>query len=171
METQTAETKSKTHWHKVFMSDYLGACDLEDGKDMKAVIKSVTVRKVKNTDGKEQDRNVATFTDAKLKPMILNATNCKVVKKFTKSPFINDWNNVPIQIYVKSDIRAFGDVTEGLRIREIQPKMDKPKLTPTLPAWGKAIEFLRKPGSTIESIKTKYELTPEDEELLKTEVL
>ncbi|MFA5355774.1 MAG: hypothetical protein WC302_03565 [Candidatus Paceibacterota bacterium] len=170
METATKEPKGKTHWKKVFNSDYLGSCDLEDGKDLKAVIKAVTVRKVKNTDGKEQERNVATFVDAKLKPMILNATNCKVVKKFAKSPFINDWNNIPIQIYVKDDIRAFGDITEGLRIREIQPKMDKPKLTPNLQAWGKAIEFLKGAG-TMDQIRAKYELTPEHEELLKQAVI
>jgi hypothetical protein len=171
MTTPQEKTKGKTHWKKVFNSDYLGSCDLEDGKDLKAVIKSVTVRKVKNTDGKEQERNVATFTDAKLKPMILNATNCKVVKKFTKSPFINDWNNVPIQIYVKDDIRAFGDITEGLRIREVQPVMSKPKLTPSSQAWAKAIEFLKSPNGTIDAIKTRYELSKTDEETLKAAVL
>ena len=165
------KTKGKIHWKKVFNSDYLGSCDLEDGKDLKAVIKCVTVRKVKNTDGKEQERNVATFTDANLKPMILNATNCKVIKKFTKSPFINDWNNVAVQIYVKDDIRAFGDVTEGLRIREVQPVIGKPKLTPASQAWTKVIEFLKTPKGTIDSIKTRYELSPEDEELLKQSVL
>ena len=161
----------KIHWKKVFNSDYLGSCDLENGNDLKAVIKSVTVRKVKSPEGKEQERNVATFTDASIKPMILNVTNCKVIKKFAKSKFINDWNNIPVQIYVKDDIRAFGDVTEGLRIREIQPKMDKPRLTQNIPAWDKAIDFLQRPGTTIEQIKSKYELSPEDEEALKQVVL
>jgi len=161
----------KIHWKKVFNSDYLGSCDLENGNDLKAVIKSVTVRKVKSPEGKEQERNVATFTDTNIKPMILNVTNCKVIKKFAKSKFINDWNNIPVQIYVKDDIRAFGDVTEGLRIREIQPKMDKPRLTQNIPAWDKAIDFLQRPGTTIEQIKSKYELSPEDEEALKQAVL
>ena len=159
----------KTHWRKVFNSDYLGSCDLED-KDLKAVIKSVSVKKVKSPDGKEQERNVATFTDAKLKPMILNATNCKVVKKFAKSPYINDWNNIAIQIYVKDDIRAFGDVTDGLRIRDQQPRIDKPALTPSLPAWIKAVEYLKGTG-TMDGIKQKYELSPENEELLMAAVL
>ncbi len=161
----------KTHWKKVFNSDYLGSCDLEDGKDIKAVIKSVTVQEVKGTDGKKQERNVATFTDSKLKPMILNATNCKVVKKFAKSPYINDWNNIAIQIYIKDDIKAFGDITEGLRIREIQPVMTKPELTPTSQAWGKAVEYLSKPEGTMENIKGKYNISPANEELLKTAVL
>jgi hypothetical protein len=162
--------ETKTHWKKVFNSDYLGSCDLEDGKDLKAVIKSVAVKTVKGPDGKEQERNVVTFTDTNLKPMILNATNCKLIKKFAKSVFINDWNNIPVQIYVKDDIKAFGEVTEGLRIRPTQPAMNKPKLIPGIPAWDKAIEFLSKEG-TIEKVKEKYDLTPESEELLKAAVI
>jgi hypothetical protein len=161
----------KIHWKKVFDSSYLGSCDLEDGKDLKAVIKSVSIQEVKGTEGKKQNCNVAVFTDPKIKPMILNATNCKVVKKFTGTPFINDWNNVPVQIYVKDDIKAFGELTEGLRIRPTQPVMNKPKLTPDIPAWVKAIEYLKKPDGTIDGIKKRYELSPENEELLKQSVL
>jgi len=160
----------KIHWRKVFLSDYLGSCDLEDGKDLKAVIKSVSVKSVIGPDGKEQDRNVAIFTDATLKPMILNATNCKLIKKFAGSVFINDWNNIPVQIYVKDDIKAFGEVTEGLRIRPSQPLMNKPKLTPKSQAWPKAIEFLKGTG-TIDQVKAKYELSATDEENLKQAVL
>ena len=163
--------ETKTHWKKVFNSDYLGSCDLEDGKDLKAVIKSVAVKNVKGPDGKEQERNVATFTDVNLKPMILNATNCKLIKKFAKSVYINDWNNIPIQIYIKDDIKAFGEVTEGLRIRPTQPVMNKPKLTPDIPAWKKAIEYLKNPNGTIDGIRTRYELSPENEELLKAAIL
>ena len=163
--------ETKTHWRKVFLSDYLGSCDLEDGKDLKAIIKSVTIRNVKGPDGKEQDRNVATFTDASLKPMILNATNCKLMKKFAKSVFINDWNNIPVQIYVKDDIKAFGEITEGLRIRPSQPSMSKPKLTPTAQAWPKAIEFLKTSAGTIDAIRTRYELSKADEATLKASAL
>jgi len=163
--------ETKTHWKKVFNSDYLGSCDLEDGKDLKAVIKSVSVKNVKGPDGKEQERNVATFTDANLKPMILNATNCKLIKKFAKSVFINDWNNIPVQVYVKDDIKAFGEVTEGLRIRPTQPVMSKPNLTPTSKAWSGAIEYLKRPDGTMDGVKARYELTPANEELLKTAIL
>ena len=157
----------KTHWRKVFLSDYLGSCDLEDGKDLKAVIKHVTVGEVKNTDGKKQNRNIATFTDPNIKPMILNVTNSKIVKKFAGSVFIDDWNNIPVQIYTKDDIKAFGEVTEGLRIRPNQPVMSKPNLTPDMPAWNKAVEYLLTSEGTIDAIKARYNLTPANEELLK----
>ena len=160
----------KTHWKKVFNSDYLGAADLDNGKDLKAVIKSVSVQEVKGSDGSKKNCNVATFTDPNLKPMILNVTNCKLVKKFANSVFINDWNNIPVQIYVKDDIKAFGEVTEGLRLRPAQPAMEKPKLTPDIPAWGKAIEFLKGTG-TMEGIKTKYNISEQDEETLMNAAL
>lgn len=158
---------SKTHWKKVFDSAYLGSSDLEDGKDLKAVIKSVTIQKVKGPDGKEKECNVATFTDSKLKPMILNVTNSKVIKKFVTSVFIEDWNNIPVQIYVQDGIKAFGEVTEGLRIRSVQPSMVKPTLNRSMPAWTKAVEHL-KSGKSIEDIKAKYDISKEvEDELLR----
>ena len=166
METKA---KTKTHWKKVFNSDYLGSCDLEDGKDLKAIIKSVSIQEVKGTDGKKDYRNVAVFTDQKIKPMILNATNCRIIKKFTGSSYINDWNNVPIQIYVKTDIRAFGELTEGLRIREVQPVISKPKLTRDMPAWTNVIAYL-KTGKPISDIEKKYDIKEVKDELLKEAV-
>lgn len=157
----------KIHWKKVFNSDYLGSCDLEDGKDLKAIIKSVSVQTVKGTNGEKKECNVAYFTDIKIKPMILNATNCKVVKKFAKSPYLNDWNNIPVQIYIKEGIQAFGDVTEGLRIRETQPSFSKPKLTRDMPAWSKAVECLRAKTKTVQDIEKAYDLTGIKDELLR----
>jgi hypothetical protein len=102
--------------------------------------------------------------------MILTATNCKVVKMFAKSAYINDWNNIAVQIYIKGDVQAFGDITEGLRIRNTQPSMAKPKLLPGIAAWPNAITFLKGTG-TIEQIKAKYDLSSEHEQKLKDEVL
>lgn len=159
----------KTHWKKVFNSDYLGSCDLEDGKDLKAIIQSVSIKEVKGTEGKKQNCNVAVFTDPKLKPMILNATNCKVVKKFAGTPFIEDWKNIAVQIYVKDDIKAFGELTEGLRIRPTQPNLTKPKLIQGSTAWNNAVTFLKGSGS-LDKIKERYDIS-EVEELLKSAVI
>jgi len=160
----------KTHWRKVFNSDYLGSCDLDEGRDLKLKIKHVTVQEIKGTDGKVQERNVAMFTDAAIKPMILNSTNCKIIKKFAKSAYIDDWNNVAIQVYIKDDIKAFGEVVDGLRIRTVQPSFTKPKLTPGVPAWAKAVEFLKGEG-TMAKVKAGYSITSPDEVLLKAAVI
>jgi len=160
----------KTHWKKVFNSDYLGSCDLDDGRDLKLKIKHVTVQEIKGTDSKKQDRNVATFTDTTIKPMILNATNCKVIKKFAKSAYIDDWNNIAIQVYIKDDIKAFGETVDGLRIRTVQPTLTKPDLIPGTPVWDNAIKFLKGNG-TMAKAKASYSITPANEELLKEAVI
>ena len=159
--------ENKIHWKKVFDSDYLGACDLEDGKDLKATIQSVEVRRIKNTSGTEEERNVAIFSDKAVKPMILNVTNCKILKKFAGSPYIQDWKNLSVLIYIKKDVKAFGDITEGLRIRDYQPK-GRESLTPKHQAWTNAVEFV-KGGKSIDDIKKKYDLTEANEKKLLSE--
>lgn len=156
----------KTHWKKVFNKDYLGACDLEDNKDLKAVIKKVEIEDVKDQNGKSSKCNVAIF-DGNIKPMILNVTNCKVIKKFANSPYIDDWKNIPVQIYIRNDIKAFGEITEGLRIREVQPKIGKVELLPNTDQWTKAIEYLKSNGN-LANIKARYEISPANEKQLLT---
>lgn len=153
------------HWHKAFNSDYLGSCDIEQGKSLKAIIKSVTVKPVKNTDGKESDRNIAEFTDPKIKPMILNATNCKIVQKFAKSPYLNDWNNIAVEIYVKN-IRAFGEDTEGLRLKEKQPSFEKPELNQTVSAWPNIVAHYKSTQS-FEKIEAQYKVSEAIKSLIK----
>jgi hypothetical protein len=160
-------TEKKVHWRSVFNSDFLGSCDLEEGHDLKAIIRDVAVKSVKNQEGQSKNCNVATFTDPKIKPMILNVGNCRLMKKFCGTPYIDLWKNVPVAIYVKTDVKAFGDIVEGLRIRPTQPSLEKPKLTQKSPAWPKAIEFLKTPAGSIEAIKEKYDLTAADEKILK----
>lgn len=114
------QDEKKIHWKKVFDSNYLGTCDLDENKDIDVVIDHVEIRKIKNTQGKEDERNVALFTDKNIKPMILNVTNCKTIRSLSGSPFIQDWKGVSVNIYVQDNIRAFNEVTDGLRIREPQ---------------------------------------------------
>ena len=156
--------EAKTHWKKVFNKEYLGACDLDDNKDLIAIIERVEIRKIKDSNGKESESNVAILKNG-LKPMILNATNCKMIKKFTETPYIEDWKNVLIQIYIKPDVKAFGDVVEGLRIREIQPKKNKPELLPGTEKWNAAIDYIKK-GHTIDDVISKCVISKENKEAL-----
>jgi len=64
-----------------------------------------------------------------LKPMILNVRNSKMIKTLADSPFIDDWNNIPIEIYVDKNVKFGRDLVEGLRIRKVPPA--PPKLTKT----------------------------------------
>jgi hypothetical protein len=154
--------KNKTHWKKAFNKDYLGACDLDD-KDLVAVIDHVEVKPIKDTSGGEENRNVAIFK-GKIKPMVLNVTNCKIVRKFTGSSFIEDWKDVAVQIYIE-EVKAFGEMTDGLRIRKKQPVIEKPKLTPSHEKWSGAVDYLKK-GNTIDGILKHWQLSEKDRETL-----
>lgn len=159
----------KTHWKKVFNKDYLGSHDLDNGKDLVAVISHVEIREVKDTSGKAEKRNVAIFQN-KVKPMVLNVTNCKSIKKFSGSNYIEDWKDISIQIYSK-EVTAFGETVEALRIREKQPNVEKPELTPEHQSWVKAVEYLMKPEATIDNIKKRYKVSDANIELLQNQAI
>lgn len=111
---------AKTHWKKLTNPDYLGAYALEDGKDVVYSIKSVGLETVTGPDGKSDSCIVAHFTEP-VKPMIVNATNAKMMQKLFKTPFIEDWCGRKVQIGI-SQVKAFGDVVDALRIRAFLPK-------------------------------------------------
>ncbi len=97
-------SKDKTHYRKVFKSDHLGTADLEDYlEDGKRLV--FTVREVKQeinvpVAGRKGNYNIAYFVEP-IKPLVLNATNSKTMKGFAGgSPFVEDWNNIPIQLYI-----------------------------------------------------------------------
>lgn len=157
---------AKTHWKKAFNSEYLSSADIED-KDIVLTIANVVLESVKGADGQSKTCNVAHFKE-KSKPMILNVTNSKIVKKFAGSRYIDDWIDIPIQLYVDEKIKAFGDVVEGLRIRTQQPKMGKPELKKDSPKYNDAVKFL-KDGGKLQQITAKYELSKEVFEALENE--
>lgn len=111
---------TQTHFKKLFNPDYLGAYSLDPGKDMILTIKSVTVQTVTGPDNRKEECPVLFFVEP-VKPMVLNVTNSKIIQKIYKTPFIEEWVGKKIQIYV-DNVKAFGDVVEALRIRNIIPK-------------------------------------------------
>lgn len=159
----------KTHWKKAFNKDYLGSHDLDNGKDLVATIDHIEVRKVKNPQGEEAGKNVAIFK-GKVKPMILNVTNCKIIKAFSGSNYIEDWADIPVTIYVQN-VQAFGEEVEALRIREKQPQVEKPKLIPSHPSWPKAVDYLKEPGHNIKGILQGWDMTQEDINKLQEEAM
>jgi len=142
----------KTHWKKAFDKDYLGAHDLEEGQELKLTIRQVIVKEIIDPQGGKELRNVAYFTD-KTKPMILNVTACKQLKGFSGSKYIEDWKGLNIQVYA-TDVKAFGEMTEALRIREHQPRMGKDELTPDHEKWAGAVSKYRESKDL--SIVEKY---------------
>ena len=161
---------SKTHWKKAFNKDYLGAHDLEEGQELKLTIKNVLVKEVTDPNGSKGTCDVAYFTDKKVKPMILNVGACKIIQRFTNSKFIEDWNNTPIQVYVLENVKAFGEVTDALRLREYQPRTEKQELTPEHEKWQGAVKKYKE-NQDLTVVKEYFSLSAANESLLIEQAL
>ena len=109
----------KTHYRKAFNSPYLSSADIVEPTQL--VISCVRLEVDKSKKSKDLF-NTAYFTVKEirpgeaLKPMILNATNSKMLKTLTGSPFIDDWIDVPVTVYVDPSVRFGRETVEGLRI-------------------------------------------------------
>jgi len=115
-------SENKTHFKRLFNPNYVGAYALQPGKDLIVTIKAIKVETITNSDGRKEDAPVMRFEEPNVKPMILNSTNSKTIKKIYNSPYLEDWVGKKIQLYATT-VKAFGEVVEALRIREYVPKV------------------------------------------------
>lgn len=109
----------QTHWKKLTNPNYLGAYSIENNQELILTIKNVREERVTGTDGKKDDCVVCYFYE-NVKPMILNATNMKMIAKLYKTPFIEEWTGKKIKIGIEK-VKAFGDIVDALRVRNIVP--------------------------------------------------
>jgi hypothetical protein len=152
-------TEKKTHWRSSKNQDYLGAFSLApEYKDVVLTIDhAVKDVKVKSAQGTNYCV-VAHFVEQAewIKPMVMNVGNSKIIEKFAKSEFIQDWRGIKIQIYVG---RHNGE--RCLRLREVAPRTELPDLLPNTEAWTNGILHMCN-GVTIEKVETMYKLSPEN---------
>jgi hypothetical protein len=116
-------------------------------------------------DGKKDECTVARFVEAGIKPMILNATNCKTITALAKSPYIEQWPGVRIQVFA-TQVKAGGDVVDALRIRPKSPGAALPELTPTHEKWAGAVESIKGGKITVEGIRKRFGLSEANEAAL-----
>lgn len=159
------ETK-KHHYRNVFKSDHLGSADLEDlieqGHNLIFTISHARQELGAKVAGKKMDANVVYFKE-NIKPMVVNATNGKIIKSFTGSSFVEDWNNVLVELYIDEKVRAVnGGTTQGVRIRPIQPQIKTKK-----DFTSDMFERAKKAGATIEKIKETMNVTSDIEKQYK----
>ena len=111
---------SKTHYRKVFKSDHLGSADLDEMIEEKRLL-VFTIKEVKQmfgaqVAGKKIDANIAFFTE-QIKPLVLNATNSKVMSRLTGSKFVEDWAGVTVELYIDASVKMKGEAVGGVRVR------------------------------------------------------
>lgn len=148
----------KNHYRKVFKSNHLSSADLEDFIEEKKPL-IFTIKEVKqelnvSVAGKKGNFNIAYFVE-NIKPLVLNSTNSKVLKSFSNgSPFVEDWKNIAVELYIDENVKLAGSVVSGIRIRQTQPKAKaKPVFTEA------NFEKAKAAGATIERIKQAYEVS------------
>lgn len=147
--------QTHTHWKKLNNPDYLGAYAFDPGEEITATIAQVKQELVTGADGKKEQCIVAHFQESNLKPLILNATNCKTITNLFKTPYIEDWGGKKISMHVEQ-VRAFGDMVDAVRVMK---KLSTKAATPIkCEGCGKAIEGMT--GFTAEQVaatnKSRY---------------
>jgi len=149
------------NYRKVYKSDHLGVVDLEEmvesGQSLKLTIKHVKQEIGVTVAGNKGNHNIAYFVEP-IKPWVLNAGNAGIIKGFAKSTDTDNWNNIPIELYIDDNVKMKGQIVGGIRIKPVQPQV-KTKLVFTESNFEKA----KAAKATVEMIKKTYELTPEME--------
>lgn len=150
-------------------STHLASADLDamtvEGKSLVFTIKEAWYETAVDVSGDKTDGYFCSFVEP-IKDMILNSTNRKTIAGFAKqnglseidSWNIGNWAGIKIELYALRDIKAFGKVQDGIRIKPIQPKAkERPIFTEA--NFEKA--FIAK--ATIEKIKSVYEISADME--------
>jgi len=156
--------EKKHHYRNVFKSDHLGSADLEDfieqGVPLVFTIKEVKQEFGTKVAGKKGNFNIAYFKE-NIKPLVLNVTNSKQIKVFAgNNSFVENWKDICVELYIDENVKSVaGGITQGVRIRPIQPNLFKQKPKFTESNFDKASQA----KATIEQIKERYDISPEIE--------
>jgi len=157
---------TKTHYRKAFDSPYLSSADIVEPTVLTIAHVALEPDRTKKT---KDVFNTAFWVekeifDMKLKPMILNMGNCKVLKAITGSSFIQDWNNIRLTVFVDPNVRFGKEITGGLVLRPIKAK---PVLTPENERmWENAKAAYRRDGN-LDSVLERVDISEEHQQLLK----
>lgn len=150
----------KTNYRNVYKSDYLGAIDLEEMTDKKQslqfTISDAKQIKGANIAGTKKDANIIYFKEG-IKPLVVNATNGKVLKEITGSIYLEDWKGTIIELYVDANVKMKGEVVGGVRIHK-----KKISATPQKPQFIESMfEKAKAGGFTMQQIEQSYSVSPE----------
>ena len=154
---------SQTHYRKVFKSDHLGCADLEDfiesGSNMIFTISHVKQERGTRVAGKKIDANIAYFVEG-IKPLVLNAGNSKTVSKLAGSVFVENWNNIPVQLYIDPNVSMKGQITGGVRISPNKIKA-RQVIARNTPMWNNAIAAYKRDGN-FDAVLSKADMSNDD---------
>ena len=161
------KTETQTDWRKYRKSTHLASADLDametDKIPLIFTIKDVKYEQGVDVSGTKQDGIFCYFVEP-IKPLKLNSTNNKILAGFAKKDglvgkechVIENWRGMKIELYVDRNVKMMGAITDGVRIKPIQP------ITKVKPAFTESnFEAAKKANATIEQIEKSYSLTEE----------
>lgn len=149
-------------------SNYLASSDLSDPIDL--VIVKVTQEIDKNKRTKDFF-NTAYFNQSeirpgeRLKPMVLNNFNCKVVARMTGTIHIWEWLSIPVTIYVDPTVKLMGEVVGGLRISPNQPKTRQVITPANKNQWANAIKAFERDGN-LNMVLMRVDMSQEHQQII-----
>lgn len=127
-----------THYKATKDNRFLGSWDLVAGeKNGKPVYKEIIVEidkvgiqeEIENHQTNSKDiKNVVYFKNG-IKPMVLNATNTKMIVAVSNTPFMEKWSGTKVMIYVETGVympgtrKADNITTDALRIKAIPKRI------------------------------------------------
>lgn len=150
--------KQLTHWKKLQNPLYLGSYDFQPGEERIVTVKDVKREMVKGQEGTEE-HTIVHFTEG-YKPMIMNATNSKMLTNLSGSPYVEKWIGTSFKL-VTVKIKAFGEFIDALRIKSEKVVKTLPELTLNSPNFIKVKDAITSGKATIEQVETKYKLSKE----------
>jgi hypothetical protein len=164
---------SKTHYRKVFKSDHLGQADLEDfiesGSNLIFTIHHVSQEMGAKVAGKKINANIAYFHEKGIKPLVLNATNSKTLRQLTGSSFVEDWQNVSVQLYIDPNVKMKGDTVGGVRISPKAVKVKQVLTRENVKMWNNAIASYKE-HSNFNKVLERVNMSNEDMQFIVDEV-
>jgi len=165
--------ENKTHYRKVFKSDHLGVADLEDFTENKQplifTIDYVRQEYGAKVAGKKIDANIAYFKE-KIKPLVLNAGNSKVVSNLVGSSFVQDWSDLTVQLYIDRDAKLKGQVVGGVRVSPKRVNKAKATLTKeNIKMWENAKKSFLEQGN-FDKVLARMDLSIESQKLIILEL-
>lgn len=115
-------------------SEYLGAEDIDPGTEPVVTIDALYSGMVTLQRGKEMKDVIAFKEDSvpgirNVRPLIVNATNRKTLRKLFGSVKVEALTGQSIQLYIDNNVRdpSSGDRIDGIRIRPRRPSVKKPE--------------------------------------------
>ena len=155
--------KQLTHWKKLQNPLYLGSYDFQPNEERTVTVKDVKREMVKGPDGSEEE-TILYFVE-NYKPMIMNATNSKMLTKLSESPYVEKWIGISFKLVVVK-IKAFGEFMDALRIKSEKVVKLLPELVLDSANFVKVKEAIKSGKFTIEQVESKYKLSKEVKEAI-----